>query len=517
MEYFKAWAPDEKNGILFVGYQADGTFGRRLQRGLGEASFMDGGRTANVPVRLEIATIEGFSGHSDRVQLMNYVASLDPRPSQIILNHGEESKILDLATACTTVQRREPHRKTSKPSSWWWPGRLRRASVLLDNSACASIGASPPSPGSTGPEEIIAVDNAEPGRVGRLAAVRVRGTPPVRPLPVERAMPAAATWARHLAGVPRLPERDGRARDRLARVGRVDGRAPGGRLRPRHLPCLGPFQVDTLGSLVTASDDPGDQRDLQSRRDRLRLFGPGVVGPRGGVGRPAGHLRIAGGDRRQVLHVLEETTSAGGTAPRTRTSTAAWASVLAPDGLRRLPRQTCPAENHAIQTGVHPRVSTEGSIGEFQRQFREWGISIDWSRGALDLLNPTYYRWTQWIFLELFKAGLAYRREAAVKWCPKDQTVLANEQVDAEGRCERCGALVEVRQLEQWFLRITDYAERLLTDLDTIDWPEHVKTMQRNWIGRSEGARSRSAARSSAVDYPVFTTRPDTLFGATSS
>jgi KH/beta-lactamase-domain protein len=99
MEYFKAWAPDEKNGILFVGYQADGTFGRRLQRGLGEASFMDGGRTANVPVRLEIATIEGFSGHSDRVQLMNYVASLDPRPSRIILNHGEESKILDLATA----------------------------------------------------------------------------------------------------------------------------------------------------------------------------------------------------------------------------------------------------------------------------------------------------------------------------------------------------------------------------------------------------------------------------------
>ena len=99
MEYFKAWAPDEKNGILFVGYQADGTFGRRLQRGLGEASFMDGGRTANVPVRLEVATIEGFSGHSDRVQLMNYVASLDPRPSRIILNHGEESKILDLATA----------------------------------------------------------------------------------------------------------------------------------------------------------------------------------------------------------------------------------------------------------------------------------------------------------------------------------------------------------------------------------------------------------------------------------
>ena len=99
MEYFKAWAPDEKNGILFVGYQAEGTFGRRLQRGLGEATFMDSGRPANVPVRLEVATIEGFSGHSDRVQLMNYVGSLDPRPSRIILNHGEESKTLDLATA----------------------------------------------------------------------------------------------------------------------------------------------------------------------------------------------------------------------------------------------------------------------------------------------------------------------------------------------------------------------------------------------------------------------------------
>ena len=123
-----------------------------------------------------------------------------------------------------------------------------------------------------------------------------------------------------------------------------------------------------------------------------------------------------------------------------------------------------PAENHAIKTGEHPRVSTAASIASFQRQFRSWGISIDWSR-ELATCEPSYYRWTQWIFLELFKAGLAYRKEAAVKWCPHDQTVLANEQVDAEGRCERCGTLVEVRQLEQWFLRITDYAERLLNDL----------------------------------------------------
>jgi leucyl-tRNA synthetase len=173
-----------------------------------------------------------------------------------------------------------------------------------------------------------------------------------------------------------------------------------------------------------------------------------------------------------------------------------------------------PAENHAIKTGVHPRDSTAESIASFQRQFRRWGISIDWSR-ELATCEPEYYRWTQWIFLELFHAGLAYRKEAAVKWCPHDQTVLANEQVDAEGHCERCGALVEVRQLEQWFLRITDYAERLLSDLDEIAWPEHVKTMQRNWIGRSEGAEVTFRCEELGIDYPVFTTRPDTLFGAT--
>ena len=177
-----------------------------------------------------------------------------------------------------------------------------------------------------------------------------------------------------------------------------------------------------------------------------------------------------------------------------------------------------PAENQAIKTGVQPRVSTDESIASFQRQFRRWGISIDWSR-EFATCEPSYYHWTQWIFLELFRAGLAYRKDAAVKWCPKDQTVLANEQVDADGRCERCGALVEVKQLEQWFLRITDYAERLLSDLEEIEWPEHVKTMQRNWIGRSEGAevifRCEDLDPAHPVDYPVFTTRPDTLFGAT--
>ncbi len=180
-----------------------------------------------------------------------------------------------------------------------------------------------------------------------------------------------------------------------------------------------------------------------------------------------------------------------------------------------------PAENHAIKTGVNPRDSTATSIASFQRQFRSWGISIDWSR-ELATHEPRYYRWTQWIFLQLLRAGLAYRKEAAVKWCPTDQTVLANEQV-VDGRCERCGAEVELRQLEQWFLRITDYAERLLGDLEGIEWPEHVKTMQRNWIGRSEGAEvtfrceDLDPARVGGIpiDYPVFTTRPDTLFGAT--
>ena len=172
-----------------------------------------------------------------------------------------------------------------------------------------------------------------------------------------------------------------------------------------------------------------------------------------------------------------------------------------------------PAENHAIKTGQHPRASTDEAIAEFQRQFRRWGISVDWSR-EFGTHEPRYYRWTQWIFVQLFKEGLAYRKDAAVKWCPNDQTVLANEQV-VDGHCERCGAEVEVKQLEQWFFRITDYADRLLDDLSTIEWPEHVKTMQRNWIGRSEGAEVTFRCEELSIDYPVFTTRPDTLFGAT--
>jgi leucyl-tRNA synthetase len=172
-----------------------------------------------------------------------------------------------------------------------------------------------------------------------------------------------------------------------------------------------------------------------------------------------------------------------------------------------------PAENHAIKTGEHPRDSTAKSIAQFQRQMREWGISIDWSR-EFATCEPRYYRWTQWLFLRFLERGLAYRKEAAVNWCPKDATVLANEQV-IDGRCERCGTPVEARQLEQWFFRITDYADRLLDDLETVEWPDHVVTMQRNWIGRSEGAEVTFTCEELGVDYRVFTTRPDTLFGAT--
>ncbi|MGB1582381.1 MAG: leucine--tRNA ligase [Solirubrobacterales bacterium] len=173
-----------------------------------------------------------------------------------------------------------------------------------------------------------------------------------------------------------------------------------------------------------------------------------------------------------------------------------------------------PAENFAIKTGRPPLESTEEAIAEFRRQFETWGVSIDWDR-EFGTHQPTYYRWTQWIFLKLFEAGLAYQKEAAVNWCPNDQTVLANEQV-VDGHCDRCGAAVEVKQLKQWFFKITAYAERLLEDFNQLEhWPDNVITMQRNWIGRSEGAEVIFSCESIGVDYPVFTTRPDTLFGAT--
>jgi leucyl-tRNA synthetase len=173
-----------------------------------------------------------------------------------------------------------------------------------------------------------------------------------------------------------------------------------------------------------------------------------------------------------------------------------------------------PAENAAITEGRHPREVTERNIAAIRRQMERMGWSIDWER-VLATHEPEYYRWTQWLFLKFFEAGLSYRKEAPVNWCPNDQTVLANEQV-IDGRCERCGHLVESRRLEQWFFRITAYADRLLEEMELLEsWPERVLTMQRNWIGRSEGAEVIFRIEELDVDLPVFTTRPDTLFGAT--
>jgi leucyl-tRNA synthetase len=173
-----------------------------------------------------------------------------------------------------------------------------------------------------------------------------------------------------------------------------------------------------------------------------------------------------------------------------------------------------PAENAAIREGRHPRDVTDDNIVAIRKQMKRMGWSIDWSR-ELSSAEPEYYRWTQWIFLLLFERGLANKREAPVNWCPVDQTVLANEQV-IDGHCERCGALVESRTLAQWYFKITDYAQRLLDDMELLeDWPERVLSMQRNWIGRSEGAEVLFHQRDLDESLPVFTTRPDTLFGAT--
>ena len=172
-----------------------------------------------------------------------------------------------------------------------------------------------------------------------------------------------------------------------------------------------------------------------------------------------------------------------------------------------------PAENAAIKEGGHPREIVEANIARIGTQMRRLGWAIDWDR-VIAAHEPGYYRWTQWLFLKFFEKGLAYRKEAPVNWCPNDQTVLANEQV-INGRCERCGAVVESRKMEQWFFRITAYADALLKDHELIDWPERTKAIQRNWIGRSEGAELLFRIDELDLDVPVFTTRPDTVFGAT--
>lgn len=172
-----------------------------------------------------------------------------------------------------------------------------------------------------------------------------------------------------------------------------------------------------------------------------------------------------------------------------------------------------PAENYAIKTGIHPNKSTHDNIKVFKRQLKNSGLSYDWSR-EIDTSDPDFYRWTQWLFILLFKKGLAYKKKAAVNWCPKDETVLANEQV-IEGKCERCDTPVIQKELEQWFFKITDYADRLISGLDKIDWREDVKVQQKNWIGRSEGRNIEFKVLDSEEIIKVFTTRPDTLNSAT--
>src|SRR5438067_1293115 len=178
-----------------------------------------------------------------------------------------------------------------------------------------------------------------------------------------------------------------------------------------------------------------------------------------------------------------------------------------------------PAENAAIKTGEHPRTFTDARIEELSTSLQRIGATYDWRR-MVKSHDPNYIRWTQWIFLQFLKAGLTYRAKAAVNWCPGCQTVLANEQVLADGTCERSGDVVEKRELEQWFFKITDYAQQLLDDLDQLDWPERVITMQRNWIGRSEGAEfemqvSDAEGTTTGQTFAVYTTRPDTSFGMT--
>jgi leucyl-tRNA synthetase len=170
------------------------------------------------------------------------------------------------------------------------------------------------------------------------------------------------------------------------------------------------------------------------------------------------------------------------------------------------------SENYALKIGVHPAELIPRNIANFRRQLERMGGMFDW-RHVLSTTDPDYYKWTQWIFLQLFKAGKAYKKKAPVNWCPNDKTVLANEQVE-NGRCERCGAVVEQRLLEQWFFRITDYAGRLLDNLKGLDWSETTLTAQRNWIGRSEGGELEFPLPAGGA-IRVFTTRPDTIFGAT--
>ncbi|HYC83494.1 MAG TPA: leucine--tRNA ligase [Candidatus Paceibacterota bacterium] len=172
-----------------------------------------------------------------------------------------------------------------------------------------------------------------------------------------------------------------------------------------------------------------------------------------------------------------------------------------------------PAENYAIKNKVHPEVAVKKNIKRYKEQLSILGFDYDWER-EINTTDPEYYRWTQWIFLQLLKKGLAYESYEPINWCPSCQTGLANEDLE-DGKCERCKSVVEKKPMRQWVLKITDYADRLLKDLDNLDWPESVKESQRNWIGRSEGAELEFSIKDREEKIRVFTTRPDTLFGAT--
>lgn len=172
-----------------------------------------------------------------------------------------------------------------------------------------------------------------------------------------------------------------------------------------------------------------------------------------------------------------------------------------------------PAENYAIKNKVHPRAAVEKNVANFKKQLEVLGFDYDWNR-EINTTDPEFYKWTQWIFLQLFKKGLAYESHEPINWCPGCQTGLANEDLESDGTCERCDSVVEKRPMRQWVLNIRAYADRMLEDLDTLEWPEHIKEAQRNWIGRSEGAEI-TFKLSTGDEVTVFTTRPDTLFGAT--
>ena len=172
-----------------------------------------------------------------------------------------------------------------------------------------------------------------------------------------------------------------------------------------------------------------------------------------------------------------------------------------------------PAENYAIKTGTAPQDVTKANIANFRKQAKRLGYAIDWDR-EINTSDPEYYKWTQWCFLQLYKKGLAYQKESYQWWCPEDQTVLANEQVE-NGKCWRCGHEVEKKKMKQWFFKITEYADELLEEIDSLEWPEKIKTMQKNWIGRSVGAEIDFEVVGGAPHITVFTTRPDTIYGAT--